>query len=59
MHFDSIVSLMRDKIYLKILSQFDIEKDSLFSCMTFFLINHFISFDERHVFNAKVFLLLI
>ncbi len=43
------------QIYLKVLSQFDIEKDSLFSCMTYyFLISHFISFNERLVFNAKV-----
>ncbi len=59
-HMSSIISLIRLKIYLKVLSQFDIEKDSLFSCMTYyFLINHFIRFSQRHVFNAKACLLLM
>ncbi len=39
-----------DKI-LKILSQFDIERNSLFICMTYyFAISHFISLSERYVF---------
>jgi hypothetical protein len=57
---NSIVSLIRLIKFIQVLSLFDIEKDSLFSCMTYyFLISHFISFNERHVFNAKACLLLM
>jgi len=55
MHFNSIVSLIRlGKFYSKVKSQFDIEKKSLFNCMTYyFLISHLISLSKTHVFNVK------
>jgi hypothetical protein len=52
---NSIVSLIRlIKFNFKVLSQTDSESNPMFICMTYcFLISHFISLIERHVFNVK------
>jgi hypothetical protein len=48
MHFNSIANLIRLwKFYSKVLSQFDIERNSVFIFMTYyFSISHFISLSE-------------
>jgi hypothetical protein len=56
-HLDSMVSLMWHQILFKSLITIWYLKNQLFICMTYyFLISHFISLIERHVFNVKVYL---
>jgi hypothetical protein len=46
------------KTYSEVLSQFDIERKSLFNCTTYyFAISHAISLSETHYFHVKACLL--
>jgi hypothetical protein len=58
---NSIASLIRlIKFNFKVLSQTDSERNPMFICMIYyFLISHFISLIERHVFNVKACLLFM